>query len=588
MNSSKTLLCIDDDLMILEIIQRFFEQHNFDVLTADNGEVGLELFKKNRPDIVIVDLKMPQVNGFQVLSEVTSSEPDTPIIVISGEGEMADVIQALHLGAWHYMTKPIENYDILEHAVQQALEKADLIQQNKAYQRGLERKLGSIVEHFPGFVFTCREDFVINYANDRLIEHVGKDLQGLKCFEEIFGQESVCEWCLGSMSYEGDVIRQEIHNPKDGHWYDMSLVPIVGREGEIVEHQVLLLDITEQKQKLQDAREREELLLEENKRLMDSLAESYRFGNIIGKSKAMQEVYRTILNAAGSDASVVIYGESGTGKELVAQSIHECSRRKQEPFITVNCGAIPENLIESEFFGYTKGAFSGANKDKHGYLSVADGGTLFLDEVGDIPLNMQVKLLRSIEGGGFAPLGSTEIKRPDVRIIAATNRDLPALVKEGAMRQDFLYRIHVIPIHLPPLRERKEDIRLLIDHFFEMYDSEGTRVLPSQIRKSLHSHPWPGNVRELQNTIHRFVSLGKLDFLELQPEEERQDKNMLDFELLGDRSSLSTMMENLERQVICNCFEEHNWHQSKTAAALQIDRKTLYRKMKQYGINRPD
>jgi transcriptional regulator with PAS, ATPase and Fis domain len=205
------------------------------------------------------------------------------------------------------------------------------------------------------------------------------------------------------------------------------------------------------------------------------------------------------LKAAESNANVIIYGESGTGKELVAKSIHALSDRGSKPFVPVNCGAIPENLIESEFFGYQKGAFTGANQEKAGFLSAANGGTLFLDEVGEINANMQIKLLRAIDGGGFSPLGSNQIVKPDIRIIAATNRDLADKIHQGHFRSDFFYRIHVIPINLPSLRERREDIPLLIHHFLQLFgDDNKLQSIPETTMQAMQRYDWPGNVREFK------------------------------------------------------------------------------------------
>ncbi|MGB3211363.1 MAG: sigma-54-dependent Fis family transcriptional regulator [Desulforhopalus sp.] len=587
MKAIKKLLCIDDDTMLLDILQDYFEQKGYQVFTADNGSKGLSTFRQHRPDLILLDLRMPVIDGFQVLQEITVERPHIPIIVISGEGEMADVIQALHLGAWHYMTKPVENYNLLEHAIQQALEKADLIMENMAYQERLEQKLSSIIQHFPGFVFTCDAELKITYANEVLINHIGHNPKGELCFQSIFGKDSA-DLCFPRSIDNGDnVLQQEIQSAKDKRWYHMTVLPVTDKYKEIAEYQVVLHDITDQKQRLQNAEQRENQLREENALLLASLKDRFRFGELIGKSQAMQEVYQTIIKAARSEASVVISGESGTGKELVAKSIHENSSRKDASFVCVNCSAIPENLIESEFFGYRKGAFSGATKNKHGFLDIADGGTLFLDEVGDIPHQMQVKLLRAIEGGGFMPLGGTEIKKPDVRIISATNRDLTALVKEKRMRQDFLFRIHVIPIHLPPLRERKEDIRLLIDHFLHQYDPEYATILPAEVRGMLLSHSWPGNVRELQNTIHRYISLKTLDFIDI-PDPDGLQKNLHSSINVPEKpASLTMVMEGLEKQVITKAFERNQRHQGKTAEALGIDRKTLYRKMKTYNIIKP-
>lgn len=567
--------------MILDIIKSYFESHDYTVLTAENGRDGLDLFKKHNPDIALIDLNMPIMNGFEVLTRLKNDSPDTPTIVISGEGEMADVIQALHSGAWHYLTKPIETYDIIKHAVEQALGKALLIQQNKAYQKGLETKLSTALEHFPGFVYTCDKDFKITYTNKKLSQYLKTDMAGQPCHQAIFGSETTCSWCPAQTDTSLETVRQEIEHPTNGCWYDMIIQPILDQQNNIIEYQVVLIDITAQKQQLKEAEEREAILLEEKNRLTASLADRYRFGKILGKSKPMQEVYQIIIDAAGSNASVIVYGESGTGKELVAQEIHNNSPRADKPFISVNCGAIPENLIESEFFGYNKGAFSGAEKNKQGYLDVADGGTLFLDEVGEIPLNLQIKLLRAIDGGGFTPLGGNEIKKPDVRIISATNRNLTQLVKEGQMRQDFLYRIHVIPVYVPKLSQRKEDINLLIDHFLDVYQTGKNIELSAKTRRALADHSWVGNVRELQNTIQRFVTLGRIDLLELdQGDQKIEIPN-------NEPHSLPEIMEALEKQILLSRFEKHNWHQSNTAASLQIDRKTLYRKMKQHQINKP-
>jgi len=214
-------------------------------------------------------------------------------------------------------------------------------------------------------------------------------------------------------------------------------------------------------------------------KMRSSIMNRYRFGQIIGKGPAMQKVYKLISKAAASDVNVVVYGESGTGKELVARAIHDMSDRRDRAFVPVNCRAIPHTLIESELFGYKKGAFTGANMDKHGYLDLAEGGTLFLDEVGELGVNMQVKLLRAIDGGGYFPVGSNKTKNSDFRIIAATNRNLRDQVNRGVIREEFFYRIHVIPITLPPLRDRKEDIPLLIDHFLQLYNNNGKGWLQS-------------------------------------------------------------------------------------------------------------
>jgi len=245
-------------------------------------------------------------------------------------------------------------------------------------------------------------------------------------------------------------------------------------------------DITERRLQENAIQEETERLRNENIRLRSSIKERYKFGDIIGKSQPMQEIYELILKAANSDANVVIYGESGTGKEMVARAIHDMSNRRDKVFVAVNCGAIPETLLESEFFGYKKGAFTGANMDKHGYLDLAGGGTLFLDEVSELDLSLQVKLLRGIDGGGYTPVGSNKAKYSDFRIIAATNKNLLEQVNKNLMREDFFYRMHVIPVTVPPLRERKEDIPLLVEHFLKLHcDSKERQGLPVKIFEAI-------------------------------------------------------------------------------------------------------
>ena len=569
MPEQTTLLYIDDDKTILKMVGGFFEEFGYTVFRAEDGELGLEAFHTHRPDIVLVDLRMPKVDGFQVLETITKDSPDTPVIVISGEGQMADVIQALRLGAWNYHTKPIDNLALIKHTVEQALEKAKLTKENKAYQKGLEVKLGAIVENFPGFVFICDHNYRITYMNPALVNHIGRDATGDHCYKTLFAADSKCDWCAEDFAFAEDITKFEFQSPKDGRWYHAIHSQVLDQDGNIAERQVILYDITERKQAELDLEEREEYLRKENVRLRASLSDRYKFGDIIGKSEPMQEVYETIINAAATDASVIIYGESGTGKELVAHAIHENSDRKDNRLIYVNCGAIPENLIESEFFGYKKGAFTGAAKDKHGYLDLAAGGTLFLDEVGEIPLNMQIKLLRAIEGNGYTPVGGTEVKKPDVRIIAATNRDLKEQVKQGLMRQDFLYRIHIIPVHIPPLRDRKEDIPLLVEHFLSSYDQDTTPTITPQIAKALQDYEWPGNVRELQNTLKRFITLKKLDFMGLdlgaQPADELSEG--IDIEL--NDQPLNVILAELENKVLIKALEKFNWHQGKISKALQ-------------------
>ncbi|TWI72217.1 PAS domain-containing protein [Desulfobotulus alkaliphilus] len=313
----------------------------------------------------------------------------------------------------------------------------------------------------------------------------------------------------------------------------------------------------------------------------DSPAPAPVIPGIIGQTPEMMAVFRLVKQAAASDAAVILYGASGTGKELLARAIHDQSPRRNGAFVPVNCGAIPENLMESEFFGYRKGAFSGADRDQPGILDKAHGGTLFLDEIGEIPLSMQTRLLRAIEGGGFSPVGSREIRHPDFRILAATNRNLEEWVRQGKMREDFFYRIHVVPLHVPSLKERKADIPLLVSHFLESLP--GTPPLGTAELHRLMAHDWPGNVRELCNVIRRYSLLHSLDL-----PERGKAFGVRAATVLPACGTLQEQMALMEAAVIRKTLEETGFHRSEAARILGIDRRSLYTKMQRHGIGKKE
>jgi len=345
-------------------------------------------------------------------------------------------------------------------------------------------------------------------------------------------------------------------------------------------------DITETKLREISMQEEADVLRRENVKLRSSIKDRYRFGDIIGKSPAIQKVYELILNASASNANVIIYGESGTGKELVAKAIHQLSSRSSKRLVPVNCAAIPENLLESEFFGHKKGAFTGANADKSGYLDRADGGCLFLDEVGELNPGLQAKLLRAIEDGGYSPVGSNALKKSDFRIIAATNKNLLEMSKTGKMREDFFFRIHIIPIQLPPLRSRKDDIPLLVEHFMRIYSKNKKIIkIPGQKMEEFLEYDWPGNVRELQNVIQRFIAVGSLDFLTpmLFDSMQNPEKNS-NFDTGTSDSNLKGTIEDIEKNCIIEALKKFKGNKSKAADSLGITRKTLSRKVKRLEI----
>jgi two-component system response regulator HydG len=327
-------------------------------------------------------------------------------------------------------------------------------------------------------------------------------------------------------------------------------------------------------------------LQEENVQLKERLADRFDFSRIIGRSKAMKGLFETLSHVVSSDATILIYGESGTGKELVANAIHQNSPRAQKPFIKVSCAALPETLLESELFGHERGAFTGAVGRKAGRFQLADGGSLFLDEVSEMSPATQVKLLRVLQEKEFEPLGSTKTIQVDIRLISATNKDLETEVKEGRFREDLFYRLNVIPVHLPSLRERKEDIPLLAEHFFKIHRERNKSSLKGFLPKSLDAmirYEWPGNVRELDNIIERAVLLARGEYISPEdlpaPIQGAQERD-LSFVSVPPGMTL----REVEKEVILQTLSNAEGNRTKTAQILGISRKTLQNKLKEYGL----
>ena len=339
---------------------------------------------------------------------------------------------------------------------------------------------------------------------------------------------------------------------------------------------------------LRKAEERENLR-QENIRLRQEVRRDYSFGNIVGKSPRMMQLFEAIKKISEYKASVLIMGESGTGKEMVARCIHYNSPRSNEPFVVVNCGAIPETLLESGLFGHEKGAFTDAKKEKRGSFELAHQGTLFLDEVGEMSLSAQVKLLRALQEGEVKRLGSERTLAVDVRIIAATIRDLTRAVAEGKFREDLFYRLNVLPLHLPPLRERKEDIPLLVDHFIHKYNELhglGTEGIAEDALARLLEYSWPGNVRELENTIERAMILtqGKKIKADCLPSEILGDRPPWKKDLWGEEFSIKKGSRILEEDLIRKALKRTKGNRSQAAKVLEISHPSLLSKMKEYGI----
>jgi len=324
-------------------------------------------------------------------------------------------------------------------------------------------------------------------------------------------------------------------------------------------------------------------LTEENKRLKSELADKADFRTIVGTSKEMEKVFDVIRKVADTEASILITGESGTGKELVARSIHANSSRRDAPFVAINCAAIPRDLLESELFGHVKGSFTGAVKDKIGKFQVAEGGTLFLDEVGELPIELQPKLLRALQEKEVEPVGGTKVQKLDVRVVSATNLNVDKAIADGSFREDLYYRLSVIPMHLPPLRERRKDIPLLIKYFCGKHGSEKVNFDKDSL-ETLVMYPWPGNVRELENTIERLLIMRNSDVIGIDELPEKLLANGAKGNAVIKLPDEGYSLEQLEREIVVEALERNAWNQTAAARFLRIPRHTLIYRIEKYGI----
>ncbi len=450
------ILIIEDSSTIQGVLREILSSLGGEIFSAYSGEEGLKILNEEEIDVILLDLMLPNLTGFEVLDAAKRDFPSVPIIVITALASIDTAIEAMKRGAFHYIPKPFKNEEII-------------IQVNKALE---QRKI-----------------------------------------------------------------------------------------------------------------------IEENIKLKEILLKKYSFSNIIGKSPALQKVFEIIKLAAPSNSNILITGESGTGKELVARAIHLNSKRKDRPFIPINCGTMDPLLLESNLFGHIKGAFTGAVSNKKGLLEVADGGSLFMDEIGSIPIDTQAKILRVIQEKEFLPLGDVKFKKIDVRFISATNVDLEKNTLEGKFRQDLYYRLNVIHIHLPPLKERKEDIPLLVDHFLKRYGEENEKrdlKISEKTLKILMDYDWPGNVRELENVIERAVVLSSEEIItpELLPKDILRPSRPIKVFTFGDPNfSYKTAIEEFQRKLIKEALERCDGVQRKTAKLLKIKPSTLNILIKRLKIN---
>ncbi len=587
------IMIVDDSTTNIDILASTLKDQ-YRITIAKSGETALSRLEKQIPDLILLDVVMPGMDGFEVCRRL-KKDPATlqiPVIFITAMEEAEQKTKGFSLGAVDYIVRPFHAAEVRArvktHLSLQDLNKA-LALQNRTINQALKeksRQLDALIANLPGMVYhsRCHDGWHMEFVSDGCRELTGHApdyfLDKTVDHYALMADPAACDQARKSretalLKHAPFAITYAIRTAA-GHrrWVLEQGMGVYDTEGDLIGAEGVICDVTERQQKA--------LALEnENRHLKSGIMPRNQFGDIVGSSQAMQLVYDRIIKSAACNDSVIIYGPSGTGKELVARAIHKNSRRSNQPFIPINCGAIPEALIESEFFGHARGAFSGANTDKQGVLDMADGGTLFLDELGEISMAMQVKLLRVMDGNGYIPVGGTTLKKPDIRFISATNRDLQQRVREKKLREDFFFRVHIIPITLPALKERKEDIPLLIEHFLNSYpDHTGRDALTPEMLNTMQAYAWPGNVRQLQNMIYQFLVLGKMDF---------PDISTLSRGAAPTHPAaclpLKTAVQEFEKEYIAKTLASNNGKKGKIAGLLGMDRKTLFRKMKRYGLD---
>jgi PAS domain S-box-containing protein len=580
------ILVVDDNPDNLGILFELLGEQGFEILVAEDGESALQQAEYTHPDLILLDILLPDMNGFSTCQQLKerSATKDIPVIFMSALTDTVDKVKGLQLGAVDYITKPFQHQEVLAR-VNTHLS----LQRLKARLKESEQRLSRIVESAMDAILSLDQAGCIrlfNRAAERAFHCKADEAVG-QSFNRFFSeatQKTVTEYLhLGA----GDGPTQQAMWVPEGH-------SAVRADGEIFSIEATLSHAEANGQAiytliLRDVQERKKAEAEYQKLqglnlyLEEELRAEHEANEFVGSSQSLRDVMKSVQQVAGTEATVLITGETGTGKELIARAIHRFSARKDKVLVKLNCAAIPAGLVESELFGHERGAFTGALTRKIGRFELAHAGTLFLDELGELSLDLQSKLLRVLQEGEFERLGSSHTTTVDVRIIAATNRDLPKCVAEGEFRADLFYRLNVFPITIPPLRERKGDLLLLVEHFVRRYASKYAKridTVPERMVTVLQDYDWPGNVRELQHVIERAVILTQGHQLAF-------DEGFL--QTKAKHSSQVITLEDVERNHIRKVLEETGWRVSgKSGAAEMLGLKptTLESRMKKLGITR--
>ncbi len=613
----ETLLLVDDNPTNLQVLYQTLEGRGYKLLLAKNGEDALNIARKIQPALVLLDIMMPGMDGYAVCRQI-KNEPalaDTVVIFLSALDDVADKVKGFAVGAVDYVAKPFQAEEVIArvetHIKIRRLEQT-LAQKNRQLEEDNAIILESMGEGLLGVDRQGRITFV-NPAGEKITgwseaDMVGKDFHELLMHTDPQQQRYPRD---NNPVLQTLVDQQVRHSDRDIFWSrDGQALPVeytvtaINGTVDISSACVVFKDISERKareqalnQALSTVKELKEKLQAENVYLQEEIRNEQDYGEIIGQSAALKKTLEEARQVAMTDTTVLINGESGTGKESMARAIHQFSPRKDRPLIKVNCGAIPESLVESELFGHVKGAFTSAVSDRTGHFELADKGTIFLDEIGELSLDVQVKLLRVLQEQEIQRVGSGEVIKVDVRIIAATNRDLKQMVDEGQFRMDLYYRLNVFPLTVPPLRERKSDIPLLMEKFLSRLSRKLGKPLKGVSDVSMEllmDYDWPGNIRELQNVIERSAILARSEIIDIDdalvPVNCSQVVMAQDDDSDTARPRFKTLAEN-EKDYIISVLEKLNWvigGKKGAAEVLDIPSSTLRSRMKKLGIERPE
>lgn len=567
-DTKASILVIDDEESIRLTFKNFLLDEGYDVATASDFNKALTIIDKNNFDLIFADIILKGKTGIDVLREVRERNLNCQVIMITGAPDISTASEALRLGAFDYVTKPVLQ-DTLLRAAKTAIQQKRLADENDKYRSNLEAIFQSVKDviitvdrNLSVVEFNEASKSICDLSRDSIgkkINYFTKNCNG-KCVESL--EKTI------KKKQTVEIYRNECkHKLRPQQIMTITTYPLIDNKGLFTGAVLVARDETHLADLEKEVKERQ------------------RFHNIIGKCEAMQEVYSLIEDLADVQATVLITGKSGTGKELIAEALHYKGDRSHKPMIKVNCSALSEHLLESELFGHVKGAFTGAISDRVGRFEMADGGTIFLDEIGDISPSIQLKLLRVLQERTFERVGDSIPISVDVRIVAATQHDLREKIRQREFREDLYYRLKVVEVKLPSLRDRKGDIPLLVNYFLNKFNKKLNKEIEgisADVQERFMNYSWPGNVRELEHSIeHAFILC-------------RQKTITLDYlpavfkEFIGNNTTSFIDQKVDEQQTILQALEKTAWNKSRAAQLLGMSRRNLYRKIEKYKIKELD